>query len=156
SGACQLLVRYRPLSPGNASSPAVSQVTSTGVVPVFDGTNPRGTAERSDDEPATWIRTPMAARVEGTGPPPASSVGQRSGRAGPARPPPPAGEPRARWGTRGRAHDPSPETYRVHQHHVGRCPQAKPAYQRPGLARHAGAHWSLPGDADLPVQGGCL
>src|SRR5215472_6984683 len=88
SGASQLLVRYRPLSPASDSNPATSQVTSTGVDPLtsaVDGTNPRGTAERSDDEPATWIRTPIAANVEGTGPPPTSSIGQRSGRQGPSR-----------------------------------------------------------------------
>src|SRR6185312_12729460 len=118
------------------SSPAASQVTSTGVVFAFDGTNPRGTAERSGDEPATWIRTPMAARVEGTGP------GHRT-----------AGEPRTQWRNRGRTHDHSSEAYRVHQHHLGRRPQAKPAYQGPSLARHAGGDWSLPGDADVPVQG---
>ena len=86
SGASQLYVRYRPLSPGSDSSPATSMVTSTGAPPAADGTNPRGTAERSGAEPTTWIRTPIAARVEGTVPLPASSIGQRSGRQGPSRP----------------------------------------------------------------------
>src|SRR6516165_7324758 len=89
SGASQLCVRYRPLSPASDSNPATSQVTSTGVDPLtcaVDGTNPRGAAERSDDEPTTWIRTPIAASVDGTGPPPTSSIGQRSGRHGPKDP----------------------------------------------------------------------
>ena len=86
SGASQLCVRYRPLSPARESSPATSQVTSTGPAPALDGANPRGTAERSGDEPTTWIRTPIAVRAEGTGPPPMSSIGQRSGRQGPSRP----------------------------------------------------------------------
>src|SRR5580704_5099863 len=86
-GASQLCVRYRPLSPGRESSPATSQVTSTGPDPeasALDGANPRGTAERSGNEPTTWIRTPIAVRAEGTGPPPTSSIGQRSGRQAPS------------------------------------------------------------------------
>ena len=86
SGASQLYVRYRPLSPGSDANPATSAVTSTGAAPAADGTNPRGTAERSGAEPTTWMRTPAAARAEGTGPlAPASSIGQRSGRQGPSR-----------------------------------------------------------------------
>ena len=90
SGASQLYVRYRPLSPGSDANPATSAVTSTGAAPALDGTKPRGTGERSDAEPTTWIRTPTAANVEGTGPPPTSSIGQRSGRQGPSRPRAPA------------------------------------------------------------------
>ena len=103
SGASQLCARYTPLSPGSDSSPATSQVTSTGIDPVTpapDGTNPRGTAERSGAEPTTWMRTPIAARVEGiegaegSGPGPASSIGQRSARHGPSRP---GGMPGSQW-----------------------------------------------------------
>src|SRR5690242_21105062 len=89
SGASQLYVRYRPLSPGSDSSPATSAVTSTGAAPASDGTNPRGTAECSGAEPTTWIRTPIAVRTEGIGASPrfpASSIGQRSGRQGPSLP----------------------------------------------------------------------
>ena len=152
SGASQLCVRYRPLSPARASSPATSQVTSTGPAPALDGANPRGTAERSGDEPTTWIRTPIAVRAEGTGPPPTSSIGQPSRAAGPQPARQRAGEPPAQRGNRGRTHDHSAEPHRVHQQHLGRRPQAKPAQQGLRLVRHAGADWSLPGDADLAVE----
>src|SRR5262249_45965032 len=56
------------------------------LTPALDGTKPRGTAERSGDEPTTWIWTPIAVRSEGTEPPPTSSIGQLSGRQGPSRP----------------------------------------------------------------------
>ncbi len=157
-GASQLCVRYRPLSPGRESSPATSQVTSTGPdpeAPALDGANPRGTAEPSGGEPTTWIRTPAAARTEGTGPPPTSSIGQRSGRQGPSRPGNRAGEPPAQLGNRGRTHDHTAEPHRVHQQHLGRRPQAEPVQQGPRLVRHAGADWSLPGDADQAVERRC-
>ncbi len=48
------------------------------------GVKPRGTAERSGTTPATSMRTPNAVRTDGTRPRPASSIGHRSGRQGPA------------------------------------------------------------------------
>ena len=120
SGASQLCVRYRPLSPGRASSPATSQVTSTGPAPALDGANPRGTAERSGDEPATWIRTPTAVRDEGTGPPPTSSIGQRSGRQGPSRPGNGPGSHRPNWAiAAGRTTTPSSRTGFISSTSVG-------------------------------------
>ena len=86
SGASQLCVRYTPLSPATASNPETSQVTSTGTLPALDGTKPSGVADRSGATPTTRIRTPIAARIGGTGPPPARSIGHCSARQGPSRP----------------------------------------------------------------------
>src|SRR5690348_18492445 len=118
SGASQLYVRYRPLSPGSDSSPATSVVTSTGAAPASDGTNPRGTAECSGAEPTTWIRTPIAARTEGIEASPefpASSIGQRSGRQGPSLPRPGPGDHRPRRAIAAGPTATPPDPPRVHR-----------------------------------------
>jgi hypothetical protein len=63
-----------------------------------------------------------------------------------------AGEPPTQRGNRGRTHDHPCEPHRVHQQHLGRRPQAKPAQQGSRLVRHAGADRSRPDDADLAVD----
>ena len=148
SGASQLYVRYTPLSPGSDSNPATSVVTSTGVAPASDGTNPRGTAERSGAEPTTWIRTPIAARSKRPDHSRPGASGSAPGGKAPAGPAPRRGA----IGPVGRSRRDARPLLRAAPGSSAPLRSATPSRARaaaPALVRHAGTDCSLPGDADL-------